>query len=265
LYDPFGTPNAQGNLQLGLHTGWSSSGSAAVINGQLAYFTGGNGVAEFLEYNVATNTTRALASVPDWQQNSAMTMCSSGNVLTCGGNNGHAISSIYAPATNTWTISTPLPVDMGNFAMATVNGMPFVFGGWTGNAALNTVYSLNANVWTAQAPLPVTLHDHRAAASTSTTAMVCGGMTTRDQSSVQAACYTYTANAWTTAAPMNTARHGHGMCEYKGSVYVYGGNNINNEKLASVEQLATGASAWTTLPAPMFAADVAFASVPLPV
>ena len=42
LYDPFNTPHAQGNLQLGLQTGVNTIGGTAVISGTLAYF-GGNG------------------------------------------------------------------------------------------------------------------------------------------------------------------------------------------------------------------------------
>ena len=41
LYDPFNTPHAQGNLNLGLQTSGSEDG-AAVISGTLAYF-GGSG------------------------------------------------------------------------------------------------------------------------------------------------------------------------------------------------------------------------------
>lgn len=41
LYDPFNTPHARGNLQLGLQTGQNAYGGAAVISGQLAYFAGG--------------------------------------------------------------------------------------------------------------------------------------------------------------------------------------------------------------------------------
>ena len=78
LYDPFNTPHAQGNLQLGLQTGNAAQHGAAVINGQLAYFA--SGVAgtfwyhkcgrtcfagtSFLVYDSATNTTRTLAPMP---------------------------------------------------------------------------------------------------------------------------------------------------------------------------------------------------------
>lgn len=39
IYDPFNTPPAHGNLQLGLNEK-TASGSAAVINGHLIYFAG---------------------------------------------------------------------------------------------------------------------------------------------------------------------------------------------------------------------------------
>jgi hypothetical protein len=41
LYDPFNTPHAQGNLDLGLQTGANALAGAAVINGHLAYFASG--------------------------------------------------------------------------------------------------------------------------------------------------------------------------------------------------------------------------------
>jgi len=41
LYDPFNTPHAQGNLDLGLQPGKNAWRGAAVINGQLAYFACG--------------------------------------------------------------------------------------------------------------------------------------------------------------------------------------------------------------------------------
>jgi hypothetical protein len=41
LYDPFNSPHATGNLQLGLQA--DDSASAAVINGPLAYFYSGYG------------------------------------------------------------------------------------------------------------------------------------------------------------------------------------------------------------------------------
>ena len=45
LYDPFNTPNAQGNLQLGLPTAHTANAvhGAAVISGTLAYFGGSYG------------------------------------------------------------------------------------------------------------------------------------------------------------------------------------------------------------------------------
>jgi hypothetical protein len=44
LYDPFNSPHATGNLNLGLQTGNSASYGAAVINGPLAYFNSGFGM-----------------------------------------------------------------------------------------------------------------------------------------------------------------------------------------------------------------------------
>jgi hypothetical protein len=41
LYDPFSTPQARGNLYVGLQRGLQAIGSAAVINGHLAYFASG--------------------------------------------------------------------------------------------------------------------------------------------------------------------------------------------------------------------------------
>ena len=41
LYDPFNSPHATGNLQLGLQTGQSADSGIAVINGPLAYFNSG--------------------------------------------------------------------------------------------------------------------------------------------------------------------------------------------------------------------------------
>ena len=43
LYDPFNTPHAQGNLNLGLQPGNAAYQGAAVINVQLAYFASGDG------------------------------------------------------------------------------------------------------------------------------------------------------------------------------------------------------------------------------
>jgi hypothetical protein len=43
LYDPFNSPHARGNLNLGLQTGQSAWLGAAVINGPLAYFATGDG------------------------------------------------------------------------------------------------------------------------------------------------------------------------------------------------------------------------------
>jgi hypothetical protein len=41
LYDPYNTPHARDNLLLELHTDSDTFGSAALINGQLAYFASG--------------------------------------------------------------------------------------------------------------------------------------------------------------------------------------------------------------------------------
>ncbi len=43
LYDPFNSPHALGNLQLGLQTGLNAWFAAAVIDGPLAYFASGFG------------------------------------------------------------------------------------------------------------------------------------------------------------------------------------------------------------------------------
>src|SRR5580693_8249661 len=42
LYDPFNTPHARGNLQLGLQTFASASGSAAAIQGEFVYSASGD-------------------------------------------------------------------------------------------------------------------------------------------------------------------------------------------------------------------------------
>ncbi len=41
LYDPFNSPNAQGNLHLGLPTGRNAYFGVAVMSGSLAYFASG--------------------------------------------------------------------------------------------------------------------------------------------------------------------------------------------------------------------------------
>lgn len=43
LYDPFNAPHVRGNLSLGLQNSSEALGSAAVIQGQVAYFTGSKG------------------------------------------------------------------------------------------------------------------------------------------------------------------------------------------------------------------------------
>ena len=45
LYDPFNSPHALGNLQLGLQAGLNAWFAAAVIDGPLAYFASGFGSA----------------------------------------------------------------------------------------------------------------------------------------------------------------------------------------------------------------------------
>lgn len=42
LYDPFNTPHARGDLELGLQTGANANYGATVISSQLAYFASGN-------------------------------------------------------------------------------------------------------------------------------------------------------------------------------------------------------------------------------
>ena len=49
-----------------------------------------------------------------------------------------------------------------------------------------------------------------------------------------------------------------------GRVFVYGGHNVNDIYMASVEMLSTDRHVWQPLPSPMFAADFYFSSVPLP-
>jgi len=71
-------------------------------------------------------------------------------------------------------------------------------------------------------------------------------------------------DVWTSATQMNTARGGHGMAVYKGRVLVYGGIDVNNQILSSVEMLSVDGHTWQTLPTAMFAADYRFSSVPLP-
>lgn len=100
---------------------------------------------------------------------------------------------------------------------------------------------------------------------------------------------------WSASAKMNTARFDHGMAVYKGDVtamfkvptgecgccvrafhtchsvhvfagrvLVYGGGDVHNDNLASVEMLSVDRRVWQTLPTRMFYADSRFASVPLP-
>jgi len=154
-----------------------------------------------------------------------MTLVDDGNVLMCGGyNNGTYFSKclLYNAAVNGWSTIPSLPLAIAGFPMITLHGRPFVCGGSNDSRILSsTVYTFDTSgVWSARASMPVGLLWHNAVANdTLDTALVCGGQTELDDSSVQSACYTYsfTANAWTPAASLNTARASHGMAVYKGA------------------------------------------------
>jgi hypothetical protein len=59
IYDPFNTPHAQGNLMLDLQNGTTAFRTAAVLNGQLAYF-GGNGMWATQSHSYCTNASPAV-------------------------------------------------------------------------------------------------------------------------------------------------------------------------------------------------------------
>jgi hypothetical protein len=86
--------------------------------------------------------------------------------------------------------------------------------------------------------------------------------------------YNASADAWTTAPSLNTARAGHGMAVYKGArtysrthafcagrVLVYGGLDVKDNILSSVEVLSSTDGKWQQLPTQLYHGDDIFASV----
>jgi hypothetical protein len=103
--------------------------------------------------------------------------------------------TLYVSAANKWSTFAPLPKAIAAFAMITLHdSQPYVFGGLNSSfTAFNTVYTFDTtDAWTPRTPMQQPLQSHTAVALDTNTAMVCGGLTTKNISSTQSQCSKYT-------------------------------------------------------------------------
>ena len=225
-------------------------GVAAASNGKI-YAIGGCCTPEFIatveEYDPATDTWTARASMPTARNVLGVVAASNGKIYAIGGwGDIEFLTTVeeYDPATNTWTARASMPTARDDLSVATAsNGKIYAIGGYNGTP-LATVeeYDPETDTWTARASMPTARIELGVAAASNGKIYAIGGINGTPLATVEE--YDPETDTWTARANMPTARVALGVAAASnGKIYAIGG--YNGTPLATVEEYDPGTDTWT--------------------
>jgi hypothetical protein len=185
-------------------------------------------------YDPATDTwsTKASMPIPVFD---AYAVVYNGYIYIVGGASDSYSAKVntlmaYQIATNTWTTLAPLNVKKSGSGLGLFGSRIIAAGGATANAFVsdNEAYDIPSNTWTIIAPLPEARFNGCSGAIGN--ALYFGGGQTAGGAAVNTLdAYDSSSNSWTTGLPtMPFGVAQIGSVVYKGDLYCFGGENINN-------------------------------------
>ena len=214
------------------------------------------------EYDPKTNQWRERARAPEGLSHQGAVVVN-GKIYVAGGFAGgrHTLPSagvyVYDPAIDRWQTLAPLSSPRGAVALASVGGLIYAVGGrqTESEGALTTheVYNPVSNSWRKAAPLP-SARDHVGIFVVDRKIHVIGGRTSDSFSNVGThEVYDPGNDKWFSAPPMPTPRSSVAFAEYRGLLFVAGGECVKDgERLLSnteVEAYEPKANRWLKFPA----------------
>jgi N-acetylneuraminic acid mutarotase len=170
------------------------------------------------------------------------------------GDGGGVLSSMerYDTTSRQWSAVTPMSTARTNFGACVVAGALYVIGG-TGvgvNPLLSVEkYTPESDTWSAIAPMPAARSAH-AAIGIGTVMYVFGGQCRQWGGHIiygSTLKYDCTEGSWNRVAPMPEVRVEFAACAVGTDVYVFGGEDEDEEMQDSVFKYDTVADAWTSL------------------
>ncbi len=237
-------------------------GVAAASNGRI-YAIGGSGgtyrsgyeiLATVEEYDPATDTWRARASMPTARVGLGVAAASNGRIYAIGGYGGTYYSSKalatveeYDPATDTWRPRASMPTARYSLGVAAAtNGKIYIIGeDDNGVSAAVYEYDPATDIWTTRASMPTMRWSLGVAAASNGKIYAIGGSNGFNPLAVVEE-YDPATNTWRTRASMPTARDRLSVAAASnGRVYVIGGWG-SQSPLAIVEEYDPATDTWRT-------------------
>jgi DNA-binding CsgD family transcriptional regulator/N-acetylneuraminic acid mutarotase len=160
------------------------------------------------------------------------------------------ILEIYDPRRDTWSTGARLPQPVSAYALADFEGQMYLFGGWDGEETLKDVfvYDPGADEWRVATPMALSRRDHGAVAMMDKI-VVLGG---RNAEGVLADAVSYypsrdvgAENPWEDFEDLPEPRYGFGVEGVSDSIYVMGGETVENSA-CMLSGLVFNGKAWDT-------------------
>ncbi len=129
----------------------------------------------------------------------------------------------------------------------------YIIGGESHAGALNSLltHDPSRNKWTAMASLRRRRRYSAAAPFGAGTMVVCGGLDASWLTLGSCEQYLFDKDRWTTFAPLNQGRYNHGMANFKGRLYVLGGDSEGHVRrrysLDTIEEYNATSGEWRVL------------------
>jgi N-acetylneuraminic acid mutarotase len=224
-------------------TGRADLTAAFGSDGRLYAFGGSAGLSEVgtvEAYAPATNSWSKVTDMPTARAFAAAVLGTDGRIYVMGGGifplnappTDYATVEAYTPSTGTWAAATSMSnARNGPAASLGPDGRIYAIDGSTSGGVYDSVeaFSPGTNLWSGVAKTPSNYFEARAALGADGRIYVVADGAT--------AAYSASSNAWTTLTPMSTDRTYFGVAasSVDGRIYVIGGYDPQNAKLATVE------------------------------
>lgn len=157
------------------------------------------------------------------------------------------VLEIYDPRQDSWEQGSPLPFALSAYGLVAFEGRLLLFGGWDGERYLDTVlaYTPGQDEWTLLTPLPVARAFSGAVVLGDRVYVIGGydGQGPLDRVDVYTPSREDQGEPWSQGAPLPEGRYAMGVVSLVDSIYVIGGQGVDDEALPPLQYQA-GQDSW---------------------